>query len=91
MHEHQYCQVFCDNVRTGLRRLHVYFKCPVRSERCLETYDGDKVDDETFDAMCAICKHRLKAEQGHADSESSSSIDSSGDFSSTEVGQNGED
>ena len=69
--------------RTGVRRLHAYFKCPVRTQRCLETYDVERVDEETFDAMCAICKRRLKVDQGEANSESSST---SGDSSSTEVG-----
>ncbi|CAL1139486.1 unnamed protein product [Cladocopium goreaui] len=70
--------------RTGVRRLHAYFKCPVRTQRCLETYDVERVDEETFDAMCAICKRRLKVDQGGADSDSSST---SGDSSSTEVGE----
>ena len=69
--------------RTGVRRLHAYFKCPVRTQRCLETYDVERVDEETFDAMCAICKRRMKVDQGEANSESSST---SGDSSSTEVG-----
>ena len=70
--------------RTGVRRLHAYFKCPVRTQRCLETYDVERVDEETFDAMCAICKRRLKVDQGEAHSDSSST---SGDSSSTEVGE----
>ena len=74
--------------RTGVRRLHAYFKCPVRTQRCLETYDVDKIDEESFDAMCAICKRRLKTEQGQAGSDSSST---SGDSSSTEAGQESED
>ena len=69
--------------RTGVRRLHAYFKCPVRTQRCLETYDVERVDEETSDAMCAICKRRMKVDQGEANSESSST---SGDSSSTEVG-----
>ena len=70
--------------RTGVRRLHAYFKCPVRTHRCLETYDVERLDEETFDAMCAICKRRLKVDQGGANSDSSST---SGDSSSTEVGE----
>ena len=67
--------------RTGLRRLHAYHRCPVTTQRCLETFDVSSIDDSTFDAMCRICKRRLQADEGQLESEESSS---SGDSSSTE-------
>eukprot|EP00435_Cladocopium_sp_Y103_P038052 s612_g10.t1 len=67
--------------RTGLRRLHAHFKCPVRSQRCLETFDLSTVDENSFDVMCRICKKRLQVDEGQQGSDSSST---SGDSSSTE-------
>ena len=67
--------------RTGLRRLHAHFKCPVRSLRCLDSFDVTSLDETTFDVMCRICRRRLLNEEGKQESESSSS---SGDSSSTE-------
>ena len=68
--------------RTGLRRLHAHFKCPVRSLRCLDSFDVAKVDESMFDVMCRICKRRLQVEEGLHESESSST---SGDSSSTDA------
>jgi hypothetical protein len=67
--------------RTGLRRLHAHFKCPVRSQRCLDSFDVSSVDETTFDVMCRICKRRLQTDEGKHESESSST---SGESSSTE-------
>ena len=67
--------------RTGLRRLHAHFKCPVRSQRCLDSFDVSSIDETTFDVMCRICKRRLQADEGKLESESSST---SGESSSTE-------
>ena len=67
--------------RTGLRRLHAHHKCPVRSQRCLETFDVSNIDESTFDVMCRICKGRMQMEEGQVQSESSST---SGDSSSTD-------
>eukprot|EP00435_Cladocopium_sp_Y103_P067033 s408_g29.t1 len=67
--------------RTGLRRLHAHNRCPVKSQRCLETFDLNHVEENAFDVMCKICKCRLQSEQGRQDSDSSSS---SGDSSSTD-------
>ena len=67
--------------RTGLRRLHAHFKCPVRSQRCLDSFDVTAIDEATFDVMCRICKKRLQLDEGRLESESSST---SGESSSTE-------
>ena len=67
--------------RTGLRRLHAHFKCPVRSQRCLDAFDVTSIDETSFDVICRICKRRLQIEEGKHDSDSSSST---GDSSSTE-------
>ena len=67
--------------RTGLRRLHAHFRCPVRALRCLDSFDVNSIDESTFDVMCRICKRRLMVEEGRQESESSSST---GDSSSTE-------
>ena len=67
--------------RTGLRLLHAHFKCPVRSQRCLDSFDVTAIDEATFDVMCRICKKRLQLDEGRLESESSST---SGESSSTE-------
>ena len=67
--------------RTGLRRLHAHFKCPVRSQRCLDFFNVTSIDETTFDVMCRICKKRLQMDEGKLESESSST---SGESSSTE-------
>lgn len=67
--------------RGGIRRLHAHHRCPVKSERCLETYDLVDVDENSFDVMCRICKKRLQQDEGALKSDSSST---SGDSSSTD-------
>ena len=67
--------------RTGLRRLHAHFKCPVRSQRCLDSFDVTSIDETTFDVMCRICKRRLQLDEGKLETDSSST---SGESSSTE-------
>ena len=62
--------------RSGLRRLHAHGKCPVQSERCLDTIELDTVKENSFDAICGICRKRIQIEVGREnDSESSSSGD----------------
>ena len=81
--------------RTGFRRLHMHGRCPVRSERCIDTMDVPDVNGAAFDAVCKICQRRITEELGRtstsaeasSDSGDSSSTDSSDDEQHAEVGQ----
>ena len=69
-------KVFCDSSRrTELRRLHAYFKYPVRTQRCLERRN----------IWCNIC-HLQAPFEGRA-GRSNSDSSTSGDSSSTEVAE----
>ncbi|CAE7708994.1 unnamed protein product [Symbiodinium sp. CCMP2592] len=58
--------------RSGHRRLHMSRTCAVRQERCLETIPLYSITQDSADAICKLCRPRLK-EQGAVSSESASS------------------
>ena len=68
--------------RTGFRRLHMHGKCPVRSDRCIDSTDVDNVQDAAYDAVCKICQRRISEELGRMTTDHDASSDS-GDSSST--------
>ena len=68
--------------RTGFRRLHMHGKCPVRSDRCIDSTDVDNVRDAAYDAICKICQRRISEELGRMTADHDASSDS-GDSSST--------
>ena len=70
--------------RTGFRRLHMHGKCPVRSDRCIDTMDVDNVQDAGYDAICKICQRRISEELGRTTAGLDVSSDS-GDSSSTDT------
>ena len=69
--------------RTGFRRLHMHGRCPVRSERCIDTMDVPDVNGAAFDAVCKICQRRITEELGRTTNAAEASSDS-GDSSSTD-------
>lgn len=78
--------------RSGLRRLHAHGKCPVQSERCLDTVDLDVVKEGTFDVICGICKKRIQIEVGcESDNESSSSGETASTGGEVTDGEDAED
>ena len=58
--------------KTFFRRLHVSKSCAVRQERCLVTQPVYSITGDVADAVCKLCKPKLKGEE-----EASSSSDSS--------------
>ena len=77
----QYSKFFITvSQRSGLRRLHAHGKCPVQSERCLDTVELDVVKEGSFDVICGICRKRIQIEVGR---ESGGEPSSSGDTAST--------
>ena len=57
-------------------------KCPVRSDRCIDSTDVDNVQDAAYDAVCKICQRRISEELGRMTTDHDASSDS-GDSSST--------
>ena len=84
--------------RTGFRRLHMHGKCPVRSDRCIDSTDVDNVQDAAYDAICKICQRKISEELGRmtadhdvsSDSGDSSSTNTSGDEAEAEEAEAGE-
>lgn len=62
--------------KTHFRRLHVSKSCAVRQERCLVTQPVFSLSGDVADAVCKLCKPKLK--EGQQESSSSSSSSSSG-------------
>ena len=60
--------------KTHFRRLHVSKSCAVRQERCLVTQPIYNLTGDVADAICKLCKPKLKeGNQVSSSSESSSS------------------
>ena len=76
------CYFITTSRRTGFRRLHMHGKCPVRSDRCIDSTDVDNVRDAAYDAICKICQRRISDELGCMTADHDASSDS-GDSSST--------
>ena len=71
--------------RTGFRRLHIVGGCHVQQSRCQEAYGLSSIEGAQFNAMCEVCKKKLKESIDDDGASSSGTSRSDGSSTSTEV------